>query len=144
MGDGIDFDPSVAADIRKELAKGLETVRRQAASFEGLARSLETSWRDESASDVAELIRKGNFMYGAVADQILEVQSHLDELERIYNMHRAAEAAQRARTQQMRDETAGKVAEQVRSQGLMNNQEYWEQNPDELHRHSSIGPDRYR
>lgn len=137
MGDGINFDPLVAAHMREELTKSLEVIRKQATTFEGLAQSLEACWRDESANDVAELIRYGSCMYGSVAGQILEVQSHLDELERIYDMQEAAKAAAR---------TAG----QNRALGSMDNQKHQgissnpDGHPNDQGYHASIGPDRYR
>ena len=137
MGEGINFDPLVAAHMREELAKSLEIIRKQATTFEGLAQSLEACWRDESAGDIAELIRNGSCMYGSVAGQILKVQSHLDELERLYDMQEAAKAAAR---------TAG----QNRALGSTTSQKFQGINPDSgsylngQGNHASIGPDRYR
>lgn len=144
MGGGIDFNPLIADSIRWRLKQSHGTLMKQAVSFETYAQTLETSWRDENASDVVELILSGRTMYETVASQMLQTIDRLDQLEEIYTQQQAARAAEKALMQHKRDQAGERVAGQVRSQGLLSNQEYRERYPDDDRGHSSIGPDRYR
>lgn len=97
----IDWDPEAARAIDDELTKSYEAAKAMAASLETYAQNLMTSWHDESAADVVELLRSYKAMYEKVAEKIPQVQWRLRETGKLMSQiaaenalkQRAAEAA---------------------------------------------------
>ena len=97
----IDWDPEAARAIDDELTKSYEAAKAMAASLETYAQNLMTSWHDESAADVVELLRSYRAMYEKVAEKIPQVQWRLRETGKLMSQiaaenalkQRAAEAA---------------------------------------------------
>jgi uncharacterized membrane-anchored protein YhcB (DUF1043 family) len=139
----IDWDPEAARAIDDELTRSYEAAKAMATSLETYAQNLMTSWYDESAADVVELLRSYKVMYEKVAEKIPQVQWRLRETGKLMSQI-AAENAVKQRAAEAAKAQAETAKAQAEAQKWAQQQQAMRDRYPDYNDLPKIGPDRRR